>query len=185
VIELANGDLLWGVYEWPANKFGVISSSDGGTTWGSWQELGTGNETGIILDPDGTTLRLWNRASGAWISTNNGSSWTSLGAYRTGLDWVDVKPSYAYDANGALCVVYRRGTSEDQVVGIAWSDDHGATWRDISDLDATGQSMYASLVPNADGSMHILYSRTRSSTQGSAGQKPVDICFVTVTDPAE
>lgn len=190
IIELANGDLLWGIHivahvdSGVPNRYGVIRSTDGGVTWGSWQELGEASETGIWLDPDGTTLRLWNRPAGAWISINNGATWTFLGTYRTGLSWLDVKPSYAYDSNGALCIVYRKGITDNHVVGIAWSDDHGATWRNVSNLDATGQSMYASLVPNADGSIHVLYSRTRGSTIGSGGKKPVDLCFVTVTDPA-
>lgn len=128
---------------------GFFKTTDGGRTWRN--TLSAGPYTGvtdIVLDPSNpdvvyaATYQRDRRAysfvgggpeSGLWKSTDGGERWTRLG---TGLPATDLGRIGIDVARSAPNTLYATVDAEPATGGIYRSDDAGATWRRVNELQS-------------------------------------------------
>ena len=145
------------------NIIQTASSTDGGTTWTTPQNLSaTGHDAfrpQIVSSSNGTTLTaIWEHNSGpGWIvqsasSTTSGTTWTTpqnlsvagLNAYN---------PRIVSNNDGTtLTAVWQRDNGSHWIIQSASSTNGGTTWTTPQDLSATGQDAFRpQIVSSNDG----------------------------------
>jgi hypothetical protein len=176
-----------------ANTYGTMSlfgSTDGGSTWtykcAPWPATVTGGVTGadawfgsdpaLAWDNSGRayacymliSLNSSTGASGASIvvarSTDNGSSWTSLGTVTTGITSttqgndkqmmaIDNTSGQPFSHPGRIYVIWDAANAEK----IAFSDN-GTAWTTVNFASNTG-AIGGNVVVGADGTVYVIWSR--------------------------
>lgn len=185
-IQLASGKILLPIYydalsgggfSGPNSRAGVISSTDGGKTWGGLVEIIRGDEMTLILNPD-TTVDAFVRGSEAdgnerrYRSSDGGLTWsagiissTSIEAYSA------CQPDICRTNAGNYRRVYRYGGGLSSQTWHAYSTD-GITWTNESIMTGLmagfipGFMQYGTLLPyGADGAEGIMGCQRTESFQ--------------------
>jgi hypothetical protein len=159
ITKLANGDLLWAWGRWNGSPVaGFKRSTDGGQTWGAtipaWQDPPPGHSTPLAFNENATTVcqngvvvsisrvdSLSDQAHGYdrrfWQieSYDNGSTWTAPHVLSVpgGASFQGQSPALYSTVQGKLLFAYR-DMGKGPGVGLAASDNNGATWRYLGHL---------------------------------------------------
>jgi len=142
IVQLPNGDLLWPWGYWgPEPLNGFRRSTDGGLTWDpvvrAWPDPPPGhatplafNETAAAVCPDGTLVAIARvdtlRDKKFWqiTSSDDGQTWTPPRP----MEIAGGSPALYCTPQGQLWLAYR-DAGLGPGLGLAVSDDRGATWR--------------------------------------------------------
>jgi hypothetical protein len=153
IVKLPNGDLLWPWGHWRSQPLnGFKRSTDNGLSWSpvvrAWQDPPPGldkplafNETAVAVCKDGAIVAIARvdtlRDKRFWqiSSRDNGNTWTKPRP----IEIAGGSPALYCTPQGQLWLAYR-DAGVGPGLGLAVSDDDGATWRFLYHLkDPTGE----------------------------------------------
>ena len=143
-----------------AGSYGIMKSTDGGSTWTEIAEatMGKIGVASLMFDPTNSQILIAgtgdvNSFGSLYRSTNGGSTWTLLSVGGNDCMWPALASSIS---NGGSVRFYAVAGGYAQNSGASTrlfkSDDHGATW----------QTLASSAVP--DGNFHYAYAVATSPT---------------------
>jgi predicted neuraminidase len=159
----------------------VMTSPDGGKTWGAPRRL-----------PDGILGPVKNKpvelADGAWLSASStegnpnglgwlvhfershdqGATWEKIGPVRKGPAFDAIQPSILFHKDGKLQVLCR---SKQGVVAQSWSADGGRTWSPLTATELPNPNSGTDAVTLADGRQLIVYNPTAHRPTEAKGDR--------------
>ncbi|WP_347304595.1 sialidase family protein (plasmid) [Croceibacterium sp. TMG7-5b_MA50] len=154
----------------------VVSSADGGETWGEPRRLPDGilgpiKNKPVVL-PDGTWLSPSSTEAPGDVwrihferSSDGGQSWTRSPAVEPGPNFDAIQPSILFAPDGTLQAV---GRSRQGVVVSTFSQDNGATWRPLIATDLPNPNSGTDAVTLKDGRQLIVYNHSAHSPEEKA-----------------
>ena len=174
---------LWG----PNRDRGVFKTTDGGTTWS--KVLFVDDTSGVVdmafdpSNPDVLYAASWHRlrlggsrmqgvgaGSAIWRSSDAGRTWTRLtdSTRRNGLPWRDLGRIGLATSAANPRVVYAMVTVDRGIVqggsqpvgGLFRSDDAGATWTRVNDVQPTAHYYYDDVIADPSNADRIWLTNT-------------------------
>ena len=162
----------------------MMTSPDGGKTWGTPQRLPEG-----ILGPiKNKPVAL---ADGAWISPTSsegnkdgwlvhfevsrdqGKTWEKIGPVKKGPGFDAIQPSILFHKDGALQALCR---TKQGVVAQTWSKDGGKTWSALTATELPNPNSGTDAVTLADGRQLIVYNHSAHRPEEAKGNRwPLDV----------
>lgn len=196
VLQLANGDLLLGVYGNDvvgAYSAGVVRSTDGGTTWGSVVIVGNiatrdYNESGLVETTPGTVLCMMRNSIGVAIheyyqstSTDNGVTWSAPTLLQQRASGTPIMIKLA---NGKILLVYRRTGAGTSVFGLRVTADGGTTWgtEQLITIPNSGGTDYHAPVELDPGVVALVYAY-RNVAETAADVRVAYMLYETASTP--
>ena len=153
----------------------VVTSDDGGESWGTPRRLPDGilgpiKNKPVILQ-DGSWLSPSSTEKGdVWQihferSTDRGKTWIATPPVDRGPNFDAIQPSILFTANGELQAV---GRSRQGVVASTFSKDGGETWRPLIAIDLPNPNSGTDAVTLKDGRQLIVYNHSAHSPEEAA-----------------
>lgn len=154
----------------------VVSSDDGGQSWGTPRRLPDGilgpiKNKPVVL-PDGSWLSPSSTEAPGDVwrihferSTDRGRTWTATEPVDPGPHFDAIQPSILFTPDGGLQAV---GRSRQGVVFSTFSQDNGATWRPLIATDLPNPNSGTDAVTLKDGRQLIVYNHSAHSPDEKA-----------------
>jgi predicted neuraminidase len=186
------GDIMC-FYKCPNINTGeVVTSSDNGLTWSSWQPVGDGLTGPVVNKPvqldDGTIISGSSRQDPervhVEISSDNGQTWTHSGDLSDFDQYPVIQPTILVHSQTELQLIVRRSyaDSKDDKLGTTWSHDAGRTWEPLTltSLPANDCAQDALSLRCGDG-RHLLFYNHSTRADSDTGGKGRGILNMAVT----
>ena len=156
----------------PSRWWGMLmTSTDGGKTWGNRRKLGKNDKIGHLLGPvknkpvqlaDGAILCPTSTEHKGWrvhfeITRDLGKTWSVIGPINDGKEFGAIQPSILRYADGRMQIMCR---SRQGVVAQSWSKDGGKTWSKMTASLLPNPSAGTDAVTLKDGRQLIVYNHT-------------------------
>ena len=156
----------------PSRWWGMLmTSTDGGKTWGNRRKLGKNDKIGHLLGPvknkpvqlaDGAILCPTSTEHKGWrvhfeITRDLGKTWSVIGPINDGKEFGAIQPSILRYADGRMQIMCR---SRQGVVTQSWSSDGGKTWSKMTATQLPNPSAGTDAVTLKDGRQLIVYNHT-------------------------
>jgi len=156
----------------PSRWWGMLmTSTDGGKTWGNRHKLGRNDKIGHLLGPvknkpvqlaDGSILCGSSTEHRGWrvhfeITRDLGKMWSVIGPINDGKEFGAIQPSILRYADGRMQIMCR---SRQGVVAQSWSKDGGKTWSKMTASPLPNPSAGTDAVTLKDGRQLIVYNHT-------------------------
>ena len=167
-----------------AGSYGIMKSTDGGTTWTEIAEAAMGKIGVASLQMDPTNNQILIAGTGdvntygkIYRSTNGGSTWSALSINGTDDMWPALGASLPSNGQVRLfAVAGGYAQTNNSTSRLFKSDDHGATWQSIACpavIDGNFHWAYAiTTSPTNSNNVYVLDSENQalytSSTQGAS-----------------
>jgi predicted neuraminidase len=145
----------------------VMSSEDGGKTWGKPRRLpekilGPIKNKPVVLKDGAWLSPSSTEGEGGWrihfeLSRDAGKTWSLVAPVEKGAGLEAIQPSVLFHANGILQAVCR---SKNGVLVDSWSKDQGATWSALSPLGLPNPNSGTDAVTLADGRQLLVYNHS-------------------------
>jgi predicted neuraminidase len=152
----------------PSRWWGMlISSSDGGKTWGAPRRLPDGILGPIKNKPvalrDGTLLCFSSTEHDGWRvhlerTSDLGATWTKTGPLNSAQEFGAIQPTVLFHPNNRLQILCR---SRQNVVTECWSDDGGRTWDAMKATSLPNPNSGIDAVTLRDGRHLLVYNPNR------------------------
>ena len=172
--------LFYKVGPHPSTWWGmVVTSDDGGKTWGAPRRL-----------PDGILGPIKNKpvvlGDGAWLSPSSsegnkdgwlvhfelsrdqGATWEKIGPVKKGPAFDAIQPSILFHKDGKLQALCR---SKQGVVAQTWSEDGGKTWSALTATELPNPNSGTDAVTLADGRQLIVYNPSAHRPNEAKGDR--------------
>lgn len=169
----------------PSTWWGMMMTSpDGGKTWGVPQRLPEGILGPIKNKPvalsDGTWLSPTSTEGNkdGWLvhfeaSRDQGKTWEKIGPVKKGPSFDAIQPSILMHKDGALQALCR---SKQGVVAQTWSKDGGKTWSALTATELPNPNSGTDAVTLADGRQLIVYNHSGHRPNEAKGNRwPLDV----------
>lgn len=172
----------------PRKWWGVImSSSDGGKTWGNRRKLGQGSlgpiagpiknkpiqlKDGTILCPTSTEFNNWRVHFEA--SHDNGKTWQIIGPINDGTKFNAIQPSILTYTDGRMQVLCR---TREGVVAQSWSKDNGKSWSEMSATNLPNPNSGTDAVTLIDGRQLLVYNHTVRKGTFPSGRNMLNVAI--------
>jgi|TARA_B100000085_G_scaffold277805_1_gene298656 predicted neuraminidase len=182
--------LFYKVGPTPSTWWGVLmTSTDGGKTWGNRRKLGKG-PLGDLIGPvknkpvqlaDGAILCPSSTEFDGWrvhfeITRDLGKTWQVIGPINDGNRFGAIQPSLLFHRNGDLQVMCR---SRQRVVTTSRSADGGKTWSLMAASPLPNPNAGTDAVTLADGRQLIVYNHTVRGTIFPANRTMLNVAVST------
>jgi predicted neuraminidase len=156
----------------PSRWWGMLmTSDDGGKTWGNRRKLGRNHKIGHLLGPvknkpvqlaDGAILCPTSTEHKGWrvhfeITRDLGKTWSVIGPINDGKEFGAIQPSILTYADGRMQVMCR---SQQSVVTQSESKDGGKTWSKMTASSLPNPNAGTDAVTLKDGRQLIVYNHT-------------------------
>jgi predicted neuraminidase len=164
-VTLHDGRILLPIYTDFFTSSAVISSGDGGLTWGNlrWILFFWGIQPTIIQRSDSSLFALtrtgmWPRLSWQAVSTDGGNSWKGQRVSRIKNPGSSIEMAKLRD--GHVVLVFNDSKTDRAGLSIALSCDDGRTWacRRVIEYKPGRVNCYPSVIQDAYGLIHVVYS---------------------------
>jgi predicted neuraminidase len=172
----------------------VMSSEDGGKTWGAPRRLPDGLLGPIknkpVQMPDGSWLSAsstegnkspnGDKDAEGWLvhferSRDNGQTWEKIGPVKKGPGFDAIQPSILFHRDGALQALCR---TKQGVVAQTWSKDGGATWSALTAIPLPNPNSGTDAVTLADGRQLLVYNHAAHRADEAKGDRfPIDVAL--------
>ena len=169
----------------PAEWWGmVVTSNDGGRTWGTPRRLPDGILGPIKNKPvpqaDGSWLSpsSTENAPGGWQvhferTSNEGRTWGKIGPVKKGPGFEAIQPTLLIHKGGKLQALCR---SKQGVVVQTWSSDGGVTWSALTATTLPNPNSGIDGVSLADGRQLVVYNHSAHRPDEPKGDRcPLDV----------
>ncbi len=168
----------------------VMTSQDGGRTWGTPRRLTDDilgpikNKPVVLANGDwlaGSSVETNPGGVPHWrvhfeISRDQGRSWTRTADVDTPLGIDAIQPSLLFHKDGALEAVMR---TRQGALAMTWSHDQGHTWSGLAAIDLPNPNSGTDAVTLKDGRQLIVYNHSAHSPDhpGSGPRWPLNIAL--------
>jgi predicted neuraminidase len=164
--------LFYKVGPTPSRWWGMLlTSKDGGKTWGNRRKLGKDDKIGHLIGPvknkpiqlaNGTILCPSSTEHKGWrvhfeATRDFGKTWKVIGPINDGKEFDAIQPSVLFHKNGTLQVMCR---SQQKVITQSWSKDGGKTWSNMTASSLPNPNAGTDAVTLKDGRQLIVYNHT-------------------------
>ncbi|MFV1981249.1 MAG: exo-alpha-sialidase [Rhodothermia bacterium] len=154
----------------------LLSSEDGGKTWGHRRKLGQGAlgpivgpiknkpiqlEDGAILCPTSTEFDNWRVHFE--LTRDLGKTWEIIGPINDGTKFNAIQPSILRHPEGRLQILCR---TQEGVVAQSWSSDNGKTWGPLTATNLPNPNSGTDAVTLQDGRHLLIYNHLGSGETG-------------------
>jgi predicted neuraminidase len=157
----------------------VITSIDGGKTWGAPRRLPDGILGPVknkpVVMPDGSWLSASSTEGtpDGWLvhferSTDRGATWEKIGPVGKGPAFDAIQPSILSHTDGKLQALCR---SKQGVVVQTWSADGGETWSPLTASELPNPNSGTDALTLADGRQLIVYNPTAHRANEAKGDR--------------
>jgi predicted neuraminidase len=175
----------------PSRWWGMLmTSTDGGKTWGNRRKLGKNDKVGHLLGPvknkpvqlaDGAILCPTSTEHKGWrvhfeITRDLGKTWSVIGPINDGKEFGAIQPSVLFHKNGALQIMCR---SQQKVVTQSWSKDGGKTWSKMTASPLPNPNAGTDAVTLKDGRQLIVYNHTTRGIIFPSGRNMLNVAIST------
>lgn len=163
----------------------VISSGNGGASWGAPRRLADGvlgpikNKPVVLADGTWLSPSSIEADLDRWSlrferSTDRGKSWTVSDLVPSPQQIMAIQPSILFHPGGKLQAVAR---TRQGAIGSTWSTDNGKSWGPVGAVDLPNPSSGTDAVTLADGRHLIVYNHSahRPESPGKGSRWPLNI----------
>jgi len=171
----------------PAKWWGmVVTSDDGGKTWGKPRRLPDGILGPVknkpVQLPDGAWLSASSTEGNAdgWLvhferSRDAGQTWEKIGPVKKGPAFDAIQPSILLHKDGKLQAV---GRTKQGVIFQTWSKDQGQTWTPLTAIDLPNPNSGTDAVTLADGRQLLVYNHSAHRAEEAKGDRwPLNVAL--------
>ncbi|MEY4489156.1 MAG: hypothetical protein RIQ79_1664 [Verrucomicrobiota bacterium] len=165
----------------------VMTSADGGKTWGAPRRLPEGilgpikNKPVVLADgswlsptsTEGNKSTEKDKDAEGWLvhferSADQGATWEKIGPVKKGPGLDAIQPSVLFHADGKLQALSR---TKQGVVAQSWSADGGKTWSPQTATELPNPNSGTDAVTLADGRQLIVYNPTAHRADEAKGNR--------------
>ena len=165
----------------------LITSADGGKTWGAPRRLPDGilgpikNKPVVLADGSWLSSSSTEDSPDGWLvhfelSRDHGRTWEKIGPVDMGAPLEGIQPSVLFHADGRLQAVCR---TKQGVIGMTWSDDGGKSWSGLCATELPNPNSGIDAITLADGRHLVVYNhsahRPPPERPGRGNRYPLDI----------
>ena len=181
--------LFYKVGPTPSRWWGVLlTSKDGGKTWGNRRKLGKNDKIGHLIGPvknkpiqlvDGTILCPSSTEHKGWrvhfeATRDFGKTWKVIGPINDGKEFGAIQPSVLTYADGRMQVMCR---SQQKVVTQSESKDGGKTWSKMTASKLPNPNAGTDAVTLKDGRQLIVYNHTVRRLKFPSGRNMLNVAI--------
>lgn len=183
--------LFYKVGPTPSRWWGMLlTSKDGGKTWGNRRKLGKDDKVGHLIGPvknkpiqlaDGTILCPSSTEHKGWrvhfeATRDFGKTWKVIGPINDGKEFGAIQPSILTYADGRMQVMCR---SQQKVVTQSESKDGGKTWSKMTASKLPNPNAGTDAVTLKDGRQLIVYNHTVRRLEFPSGRNMLNVAIST------
>ena len=183
--------LFYKVGPTPSRWWGMLlTSKDGGKTWGNRHKLGKDDKVGHLIGPvknkpiqlaDGTILCPSSTEHKGWrvhfeATRDFGKTWKVIGPINDGKEFGAIQPSVLTYADGRMQVMCR---SQQKVVTQSESKDGGKTWSKMTASKLPNPNAGTDAVTLKDGRQLIVYNHTVRRLEFPSGRNMLNVAIST------
>ena len=183
--------LFYKVGPTPSRWWGILlTSKDGGKTWGNRHKLGKNDKIGHLIGPvknkpiqlaDGTILCPSSTEHKGWrvhfeATRDFGKTWKVIGPINDGKEFGAIQPSILTYADGRMQVMCR---SQQKVVTQSESKDGGKTWSKMAASKLPNPNAGTDAVTLKDGRQLIVYNHTVRRLEFPSGRNMLNVAIST------
>ncbi|MDG1833456.1 MAG: exo-alpha-sialidase [Verrucomicrobiota bacterium] len=183
--------LFYKVGPTPSRWWGMLlTSKDGGKTWGNRRKLGKDDKVGHLIGPvknkpiqlaDGTILCPSSTEHKGWrvhfeATRDFGKTWKVIGPINDGKEFGAIQPSILTYADGRMQVMCR---SQQKVVTQSESKDGGKTWSKMAASKLPNPNAGTDAVTLKDGRQLIVYNHTTRRGKFPVGRNMLNVAIST------
>ena len=173
----------------PSRWWGMLmTSTDGGKTWGNRRKLGKNDKIGHLLGPvknkpvqlaDGAILCGSSTEHRGWrvhfeITRDLGKSWSIIDPINDGKEFGAIQPSILQYADGRMQIMCR---SRQGVITQSWSEDGGKSWSKMTASPLPNPSAGTDAVTLKDGRQLIVYNHTVRRGKFPVGRNMLNVAL--------
>jgi len=181
--------LFYKVGPTPSRWWGMLlTSKDGGKTWGGRHKLGKDDKIGHLIGPvknkpiqlaDGTILCSSSTEHKGWrvhfeATRDFGKTWKVIGPINDGKEFGAIQPSVLTYADGRMQVMCR---SQQKVVTQSESKDGGKTWSKMTASKLPNPNAGTDAVTLKDGRQLIVYNHTVRRLEFPSGRNMLNVAI--------
>jgi len=181
--------LFYKVGPTPSRWWGMLlTSKDGGKTWGDRHKLGKNDKIGHLIGPvknkpiqlsNGTILCPSSTEHKGWrvhfeATRDFGKTWKVIGPINDGKEFGAIQPSILIYADGRMQVMCR---SQQRVVTQSESKDGGKTWSKMTASKLPNPNAGTDAVTLKDGRQLIVYNHTVRRLQFPSGRNMLNVAI--------
>ena len=157
----------------------VMTSPDGGRTWGQPRRLPDGILGPIKNKPVELADGTWLSASSTegnkdgWLvhferSRDQGATWEKIGPLKKGPAFDAIQGSILHHKGGVLQALHR---TKQGVIAQTWSKDGGSTWSPLTAIDLPNPNSGTDAVSLADGRQLLVYNHSGHRAEEAKGDR--------------
>lgn len=181
--------LFYKVGPTPSRWWGMLlTSKDGGKTWGNRRKLGKDDKVGHLIGPvknkpiqlvDGTILCPSSTEHKGWrvhfeATRDFGKTWKVIGPINDGKEFGAIQPSVLTYVDGRMQVMCR---SQQKVVTQSESKDGGETWSKMTASKLPNPNAGTDAVTLKDGRQLIVYNHTVRRLEFPSGRNMLNVAI--------
>ena len=181
--------LFYKVGPTPSRWWGMLlTSKDGGKTWGNRRKLGKNDKIGHLIGPvknkpiqlaDGTILCPSSTEHKGWrvhfeATRDFGKTWKVIGPINDGKEFGAIQPSILTYADGRMQVMCR---SQQRVVTQSESKDGGKIWSKMIASELPNPNAGTDAVTLKDGRQLIVYNHTTRRLKFPSGRNMLNVAI--------
>ena len=181
--------LFYKVGPTPSRWWGMLlTSKDGGKTWGNRHKLGRNNKIGHLVGPvknkpiqlsNGTILCPSSTEHEGWrvhfeATRDFGKTWKVIGPINDGKEFGAIQPSILTYADGRMQVMCR---SQQRVVTQSESKDGGKIWSKMIASELPNPNAGTDAVTLKDGRQLIVYNHTTRGLKFPSGRNMLNVAI--------
>ena len=181
--------LFYKVGPTPSRWWGMLlTSKDGGKTWGNRRKLGKDDKVGHLIGPvknkpiqlaDSTILCPSSTEHKGWrvhfeATRDFGKTWKVIGPINDGKEFGAIQPSVLTYADGRMQVMCR---SQQKVVTQSESKDGGKTWSKMTGSKLPNPNAGTDAVTLKDGRQLIVYNHTVRRLKFPSGRNMLNVAI--------
>ena len=170
----------------------LITSTDGGRTWGAPRRLPEGflgpikNKPVVLADgswlsptsTEGNKSSSGDKDAEGWLvhferSADQGATWEKIGPVKKGPGFDAIQPSVLFHSDGRLQALSR---TKQGVIAQTWSKDGGQTWSPQTAIELPNPNSGTDAVTLADGRQLLVYNHSGHRADEAKGDRwPLDV----------
>ena len=173
----------------PSRWWGVmVTSEDGGKSWGNRRKLGRNEKIGHLLGPvknkpiqlpDGAILCGSSTEHEGWrvhfeLTRDLGKTWEVIGPINDGKEFGAIQPSILTYPDGRMQVMCR---SQQGVITESWSSDGAMTWSRMKASPLPNPNAGTDAVTLKDGRQLLVYNHTTKRLKFPSGRNMLNVAI--------